>query len=85
ILLIVVSSIAFGMASGIAASPPETQTDYSASGVPLRLISLNPSLTAIVLRLGAGDSLVGVDDGVQSAMDADPALLEKLKAMGYVH
>jgi len=31
------------------------------------------------------DSLVGVDDGVQSAMDADPALLEKLKAMGYVH
>jgi iron complex transport system substrate-binding protein len=26
------------------------------------LISLNPSLTAIVLRLGAGESLVGVDD-----------------------
>jgi ABC-type Fe3+-hydroxamate transport system substrate-binding protein len=28
----------------------------------LRLISLNPSLTAIVLRLGAGEALVGVDD-----------------------
>ena len=27
-----------------------------------RLISLNPSLTAIVLRLGAGEALVGVDD-----------------------
>ena len=27
-----------------------------------RLISLNPSLTAIVLRLGAADALVGVDD-----------------------
>jgi iron complex transport system substrate-binding protein len=27
-----------------------------------RLISLNPSLTAIVFRLGAGEALVGVDD-----------------------
>lgn len=27
-----------------------------------RLISLNPSLTAIVLSLGAGDALVGIDD-----------------------
>jgi iron complex transport system substrate-binding protein len=30
-------------------------------GLP-RLISLNPSLTAIVFRLGAGEALVGVDD-----------------------
>lgn len=29
---------------------------------PTRLVSLNPSLTAIVLRLGAGEMLVGVDD-----------------------
>lgn len=28
----------------------------------LRLISLNPSLTAIVIRLGAGETLVGVDE-----------------------
>ncbi|MFP6656439.1 MAG: helical backbone metal receptor [Myxococcota bacterium] len=29
---------------------------------PPRLVSLNPSLSAIVLRLGAGESLVGVDE-----------------------
>jgi len=29
---------------------------------PHRLVSLNPSLTAIVLRLGAGEALVGIDD-----------------------
>lgn len=29
---------------------------------PLRLVSLNPSLTAILARLGAGDQLVGIDD-----------------------
>ncbi len=28
----------------------------------LRLVSLNPSLTSILVRLGAGDSLVGIDD-----------------------
>lgn len=28
----------------------------------LRLVSLNPSLTAIVVRLGAADQLVGIDD-----------------------
>jgi len=33
----------------------------SAAGWP-RLISLNPSLSAIVLRLGGGEALVGVDD-----------------------
>jgi iron complex transport system substrate-binding protein len=41
--------------SPLAESPPPASN-------PLRLISLNPSLSAIVLRLGAGDSLVGIDD-----------------------
>jgi len=36
---------------------------HAAEDAPLpRLVSLNPSLTAIVIRLGAGDALVGVDD-----------------------
>ena len=33
-----------------------------ATAIPRRLVSLNPSLSAIVLRLGAGELLVGVDD-----------------------
>ena len=40
-------------AAGSPASPAEA---------PLRLISLNPSLTAILVRLGATEMLVGVDD-----------------------
>ncbi|HJO24301.1 MAG: helical backbone metal receptor [Myxococcota bacterium] len=34
----------------------------AAAGVPRRVVSLNPSLTATVLALGAGGLLVGVDD-----------------------
>ena len=53
----------FLMMSGAVANPSGGQSaGTTASSAPLRLISLNPSLTAIVLRLGAGDSLVGVDD-----------------------
>ena len=33
-----------------------------ADGTPARLISLNPSLTSILVRLGARETLVGVDD-----------------------
>lgn len=44
-------------------NPASGRTQAETTSAPtLRLISLNPSLTAIVLRLGAGDSLVGVDD-----------------------
>lgn len=38
-----------------AGAPPQPEPAH-------RLISLNPSLTAIVLALGAGETLVGVDD-----------------------
>jgi len=48
--------------SSVASSSGSRAEETKASGAPPRLISLNPSLTAIVLRLGVGDSLVGVDD-----------------------
>ena len=47
---------------GVANSSAPRAEGRAAANTPLRLISLNPSLTAIVLRLGAADSLVGVDD-----------------------
>lgn len=39
-----------------------------------RLISLNPSLTAIILRLGRGDALVGVDEYSAQLLDEVRAL-----------
>jgi iron complex transport system substrate-binding protein len=55
--------ILFLLVSGSVANSSSGQTDGPTTPrAPLRLISLNPSLTAIVLRLGAGDSLVGIDD-----------------------
>ena len=55
ILLLLVSG-------GVANPSGGDEQGMTASGTGLRLISLNPSLTAIVLRLGAADLLVGVDD-----------------------
>lgn len=40
----------------------EAPAEPSANPPPARVISLNPSLTAILLVLGKGDRLVGVDD-----------------------
>jgi iron complex transport system substrate-binding protein len=34
----------------------------ASAAIPSRIVSLNPSLTAILLALGAGDLLVGIDD-----------------------
>jgi iron complex transport system substrate-binding protein len=45
-----------GSALAAAASPEEARPPVE------RVVSLNPSLTAILLELGAGDVLVGVDD-----------------------
>lgn len=46
----------------LAAAAPGLAQTSQASDTSLRLISLNPSLTAIILRLGGGDALVGIDD-----------------------
>ncbi|MBK7949671.1 MAG: ABC transporter substrate-binding protein [Deltaproteobacteria bacterium] len=56
-------------ATGREASPEIAPAPASHAAAPprpadpaLRLVSLNPSLTAIVVRLGAADQLVGIDD-----------------------
>lgn len=54
-ILIVIGLL--GVAVAIADSEPAPRSNR-----PLRLISLNPSLSAIVLALGASETLVGVDD-----------------------
>lgn len=47
--------------SSIAAPPVSPTAAVSPADLP-RLVSLNPSLSAIVERLGAADALVGIDD-----------------------
>ena len=42
--------------------PPSASDPPLAVGHPARLVSLNPSLTAILVALDAGDALVGVDE-----------------------
>jgi len=59
------SLIVVGLSIGLSIVDPAARAD-PADEPPavssLRLISLNPSLTAIVIRLGARESLVGVDE-----------------------
>ena len=43
-------------------SQPTLVRSAPAQGRALRIVSINPSLTAILLALGAGETLVGVDD-----------------------
>lgn len=52
----------FGSACPDAAKAESIGSPTSPAEAPLRLISLNPSLTAILVRLGATEMLVGVDD-----------------------
>ena len=46
----------------VVAVPRSAAVDEKGAASSLRLVSLNPSLTAIVLQLGRGDLLVGIDD-----------------------
>jgi endonuclease/exonuclease/phosphatase (EEP) superfamily protein YafD len=50
------------LALAISTAATTAATAAPPAAAPARLISLNPSLTAIVLRLGGIESLVGVDD-----------------------
>lgn len=56
-LVVVATALAF---SGQLA--PSTAVDSARSGDALRIVSLNPSTTSILLALDAGETLVGVDD-----------------------
>lgn len=48
--------------AGARAGDVDAKTATAADPARLRLVSLNPSLTAILGRIGAGETLVGIDD-----------------------
>jgi iron complex transport system substrate-binding protein len=63
VLLVVLVADPMGLcAKRVGAESLTSSRAATGDQAPLRLISLNPSLTAIVLRLGGGEWLVGVDD-----------------------
>ena len=58
-----IAAVCWGSAlQPIAAYATDAGSHAGSNESPTRLVSLNPSLTAIVLRLGAGEMLVGIDD-----------------------
>jgi len=61
LVLAVVISV-FSLSSVVGSANEEAEPAARREGGSLRLISLNPSLSAIVMRLGATDALVGIDD-----------------------
>jgi ABC-type Fe3+-hydroxamate transport system substrate-binding protein len=61
LLLLALGSFVGFEAQADESEPFRGEASTAATRMP-RLISLNPSLTAIVLRLDAGEALVGVDD-----------------------
>jgi iron complex transport system substrate-binding protein len=61
VLFAAAAGVDAGAAAALPAPPAPVAADPGAAGLP-RLVSLNPSLTAIVERLGAAEALVGVDD-----------------------
>lgn len=61
-LLVGLACVAAASAGDGAAAAGAADEAASAAAPARRIVSLNPSLTAIALALGAGDRLVGVDD-----------------------
>ena len=54
--------VALALLTGSAAPAEQPAPSPSSVVLPERVVSLNPSLTAMLVTLGAGDRLVGVDD-----------------------
>lgn len=55
-------AFSLGLGLLLTAPVPVAVAAAEAGEPPARLVSLNPSLTAILARLGAGDQVVGIDD-----------------------
>lgn len=54
--------VAIALGCGVAGAGVETETGPGAKPEARRIVSLNPSLTAILVSIGAAGAIVGVDD-----------------------